>query len=158
MDINIIEAENKHLNECIIALKKSELGRTYFSDENKLLNAISEGIGKSEISVAVNRENTVLGFIWIIENGAFHSFPYLHIIAVKEEFRGLGIGKEFLKYIEEAYNSSKLFLVVADFNPGAKRFYIKNGFKEVGCITDLYKNGVAECLMMKELQEKNLRK
>lgn len=58
--------------------------------------------------------------------------------------------------MERVCNSSKLFLVVADFNPGAKRFYIKNGFKEVGRIPDLYKNGVVESLMMKELQKKAL--
>jgi hypothetical protein len=33
----------------------------------------------------------LFGFLWFINNGAFHSFPYLHIIAVKEEFRNLGI-------------------------------------------------------------------
>jgi ribosomal protein S18 acetylase RimI-like enzyme len=156
MDVSIIKAENKHLNDCIIALQKSELGRIYFSTENKALNAISEGMGKGEISVAINGDNIVLGFMWIIENGVFHSFPYLHIVAVKEEFRGLGIGREFLNYMERVCNSSKLFLVVADFNPDAKKFYIKNGFKEVGRIPDLYKNGVTEFLMMKELQGKKL--
>jgi ribosomal protein S18 acetylase RimI-like enzyme len=95
-------------------------------------------------------ENTVKRQEPIVENGAFHSFPYLHIIAVKEEFRGLGVGKDFLNYIERTCNCSKLFLVVADFNPDAKRFYINNGFTEIGCIPNLYKNDITECLMMKE--------
>lgn len=151
MNINIIKAEDRHLLDCIIALQKSDLGRVYFPDENKAHNAINEGISKGEICIAINEENVVLGFIWVIQKGAFHSYPYLHIIAVKEEYRGLGIGKRFIKYIEEVSESSKLFLVVGDFNPRAKKFYLDYGFKEVGCIPDLYKNGVNEYLMVKEI-------
>jgi len=153
MDINIIKAENKHLIDCKIALQKSELGRIYFPDEDKAIQALSEGISKGEIFVAINKECVCLGFVWFIFDGAFHSFPYLHIIAVKDEYRSLGIGKKLLKYVEGATskNSTKLFLVVADFNPRAKKLYQSIGYKEVGIIPDLYKKGVTECLMMKEI-------
>lgn len=153
MDINIIKAENKHLIHCKIALQRSELGRIYFPEENKAIEALNEGISKGEIFIAINKECICLGFIWFIINGAFHSFPYLHIIAVKEEFRGLGIGKKLLKYFEEttSKNSSKLFLVVADFNPRAEQLYQSIGYKKVGIIPNLYKRGVNECLMMKEI-------
>lgn len=153
MDINIIKAENKHLIDCKNALQKSELGRVYFPEEDKTFQAINEGISKGEIFIAINKECTCLGFIWVIPNGVFHSFPYLHIIAVKEEFRNLGIGKRLLQYFEETSSkkSSKLFLVVADFNPRAKQLYQSIGYKEVGIIPNLYKKGVSECLMMKEM-------
>jgi ribosomal protein S18 acetylase RimI-like enzyme len=153
MDINIIKAENKHLFDCKIALQKSELGRVYFPEEDKAIKALNEGISKGEVFIATNKEHECLGFIWFILNGAFHCFPYLHIIAVKEEFRNLGIGKKLLQYVEEttSKNSSKLFLVVADFNPRAKRLYQNIGYKEVGTIPSLYKRGVTECLMMKEI-------
>jgi ribosomal protein S18 acetylase RimI-like enzyme len=153
MDIDIIKAESKHLIDCKIALQKSELGRIYFPEEDKAIQALNEGISKGEIFIAINKECTCLGFIWFILNGAFHSFPYLHIIAVKEEFRNLGIGKKLLKYFEEVTSktSSKLFLVVADFNPAAKQLYQSIGYKEFGNIPHLYKVGVTECLMMKEI-------
>ena len=153
MDINIIKAENKHLPDCKVALQKSELGRVYFAEEDKAIKALSEGISKGEIFIAINKEGICLGFIWVILNGAFHSFPYLHIIAVKEEFRNLGIGRKLLKHFEETIckTSSKLFLVVAEFNPKAKQLYQSIGYKEVGIIPSLYKRGVTECLMMKEL-------
>jgi GNAT superfamily N-acetyltransferase len=40
------------------------------------------------------------------------SSPYIHIIAVKSESRGQGIGKMLLKFVENVYyqNYSKLFL------------------------------------------------
>jgi len=153
MEISIVKAEEKHSIDCINALQKSELGRVYFSQENAAVQAINEGITKGEIFVAVNKECICVGFIWFITNGAFHSFPYLHIIAVKEEFRNLGIGRKLLQHFEEANfkKYSKLFLVVADFNPEAKRLYQSSGYKEVGIIPNLYRSGISECLMMKVL-------
>ena len=153
MDINIIKAESRHLIDCNVALLKSEIGRVYFAEEDKAFKSLSEGVSKGEIFVAIDKDGTCLGFVWFILNGAFHSFPYLHIIAIKEEFRNLGIGKKLLKHFEEitSKNSSKLFLVVAEFNCKAKQLYQSIGYTEVGLIPNLYKKGVTECLMMKEI-------
>jgi ribosomal protein S18 acetylase RimI-like enzyme len=89
--------------------------------------------------------------VWVILNGIFHSFPYIHIIAVKSENRGQGIGKILLKFVEDVCykNYSKLFLVVADFNTDAKRLYERIGYSAIGDIPNLYRNGITECLMMK---------
>jgi len=94
---------------------------------------------------------TIVMDLWVILNGIFHSFPYIHIIAVKRENRGQGIGKILLKFVEDVYykNYSKLFLVVADFNPSAKRLYERIGYSAIGDIPNLYRNGITECLMMK---------
>ncbi|MBX4262078.1 GNAT family N-acetyltransferase [Clostridium estertheticum] len=152
MDIKIIKAEKKHLIDCKVTLMKSELGRVYFEEEDKAIKTLSKGISKGEIFVAIDKEGICLGFVWGILNGAFHSFPYLHIIAVKEEFRNLGIGKKLLKHFEEVTcrTYSKLFLVVADVNPRVKHLYQSIGYSEVGVIPNLYKTGATECLMMKE--------
>lgn len=153
MKINIVKAENKHLTDCKIALQESKLGEVYFPVEENAINAIHEGISKGEIFVALSDENKCLGFIWFIMKGAFHSYPYLHIVAVKKEFRNKGIGKELINFFEETASGTKtkLFLVVADFNPDAKRLYQNIGYKEVGIIPNLYKQGVTEYLMMKEM-------
>lgn len=149
---NIIQAESEHLNDCVLALQNSELGRVYFSQENKANIAISHGISNREILVAIDNKGLCLGFIWFIRNGAFHSFPYVHMIAIKKEYRNIGIGNELLNYFEKVVaQSSKVFLVVSDFNPNAKRLYEKCGYIEVGIIPNLYKSDVTECLMMKEI-------
>lgn len=149
---NIIYAKLEHLNDCVSALENSELGSIYFSQENKAKNAIAEGISKQEILVALDNNGLCLGFIWYIRDGAFHGFPYLHIIAIKEEYRNLGLGNKLLSYFEkDIAQSSKVFLVVADFNLRAKKLYEKLGYVEVGIIPNLYKKGVTEFLMMKEL-------
>ena len=88
-----------------------------------------------------------------IPKGAFHSFPYLHIIAIKEEYRGFGVGKALLDYSEwiASKMADKLFFVVADYNPDAKRFYERNGYQQVGEIPNLYRPGITEYLMAKNL-------
>ncbi len=152
MQIVITKANKKHLEDCKSALLNSKLGQEYFPTEQKAIAAITEGITKEEMFVALNEMEECTGFIWFILSGAFHSFPYLHIIAVREEFRGLGIGKKLLSFFEEMVfpNSSKVFLVVADFNPGAKRLYENLGYQQVGVLPNLYKEGITEYLMMKE--------
>lgn len=153
MEIKIRKAKRKHLNDCAQALLRSDLGAMYFSDESRAFKTLQSGISKGEVSVAEGGRSECLGFVWIIPNGAF-KFPFLHIIAVKEEYRGIGIGKKLLKFFEEKaiQNSSKAFLIVADFNSKAKKLYESIGYKEVGRIPGLYKEGVLEFLMMKELQ------
>ena len=94
-----------------------------------------------------------VGFTYIIPKGAFHGFPYLHLIAVKEEYRDRGIGKALLDYSERIASemADKLFLVVADYNPDAKRFYERNGYRQAGEIPNLYRPGITEYLMAKNL-------
>jgi ribosomal protein S18 acetylase RimI-like enzyme len=152
MDLIITKANLGHLEDCKDALCKSKLGEEYFATEEKTIAALTEGITKEEIFVAVDETGKCLGFIWFILAGAFHSFPYLHIIAVKEKFRGQGIGKKLLAFFEEMAfaEHSKVFLVVADFNPEAQRLYEQMGYRQVGVIPNLYKEGVTEHLMMKE--------
>ena len=88
MEIKITNASMSYLEDCKAALLNSKLGREYFPEEENAVSTLTHGITQQEIFVALNNEGECLGFIWYVLNGAFHSFPYLHIIAVKEEFRG----------------------------------------------------------------------
>jgi ribosomal protein S18 acetylase RimI-like enzyme len=151
MEINIIKGNIEYINACEEALVNSELGRRYFSNKGSAKKALEEGFAKGEIYIALDANEECKGFIWFIVNGIFHAFPYLHIIAVKEDIRNSGIGKKLLEFFEEVCfkDYTKLFLVVADFNPEAKRLYEKVGYVEVGIIPSLYRLGITEHLMMK---------
>ena len=151
--ISMVPGNERYLEDCKTALMDSELGRVYFNDEDRARQAVLEGIAKKELLVALDTDGSCLGFLWMIPNGAFHGFPYLHIIAVKPESRGRGVGSRMMRYFEEVLcrGSSKAFLVVADFNSKAKRLYESIGYREVGCVPDLYRKGVAESIMMKVL-------
>ena len=49
--------------------------------------------------------------------------------------------------------ADRFFLVVADYNPDAKRFYERNGYQQVGKIPNLYRTGVTEYMMAKDLKK-----
>lgn len=151
MEITIVKGNKDYINDCEDALLNSELGRRYFSEKGSARKALMKGFNKEEIYIAVDKNHRCKGFIWFILGGIFHTFPYLHIIAVKKEERGRGIGKKLLKFFEDICfkDYTKIFLVVADFNLGVKMLYERVGYVEVGNIPNLYRAGVTECLMMK---------
>jgi len=151
MNITVVKGSISYINDCEDALVNSELGKRYFSENGSARKSLEEGFSKGEIYVAIDNDNNCKGFVWVILNGIFHSFPYIHIIAVKSENRGQGIGKILLKFVEDVYckNYSKLFLVVADFNLDSKRLYERIGYSAIGYIPNLYRNGITEYLMMK---------
>lgn len=155
MEITIVQGSIENINDCEDALVNSELGIRYFSKKGSARNALEKGFAKKEIYIAMDINQNCIGFIWFIVDGIFHSFPYLHIIAVKQESRKQGIGKKLLKFFEDScfkdYN--KLFLVVADFNPNAKKLYEKIGYVQVGTLPSLYREGITEHLMMKSREE-----
>lgn len=148
MNIKIIKGNCEHLKDCEEALLKSSLGKHYFQSKGSAHKAIEEGLEQGNLFVAI-AQDVCIGFMLYITNGAFHSFPYLHLIAVKEEYRGKGIGKQLVDYFEKISNRDKFFLVVADFNLNAKRFYESIGYRQVGEIPGLYREGITEYIMMK---------
>ena len=150
--IRLVKGSKEHLDDCKEALINSDLGAIYFNNEDKAIRGITEFIETEKLFVALAKDDVCVGFMGYIHNGAFHSYPYLHIIAIKEKYRNQGIGHEMMEQFEEMVfqYTTKVFLVVADFNPKAKAFYQRLGYKEVGAIPDLYKEGVTEYLMMKK--------
>ena len=161
MKIMITDAKPEHIDDCLTTVTQSQLGREYFYDSNETRHLLLGGFANDEISVAHGdgpdgEPDKFLGFMWVVPNGAFYDYPFLHLIAVKEELRGHGIGSRLLDFIEELFfaDHSKIFLVVADFDIGPKRLYESRGYVQVGTIPSLYKDGVAEQLMMKT-KEKN---
>jgi len=151
MEVTIVKGSIDYINDCEASLLNSELGIRYFSEKGSARKTLEDGFKKEEIYVALDDNNNCKGFIWFILGGAFHSFPYLHIISVKKENRKLGIGKKLLEFFEDICftDYKKLFLVVADFNSDAKGLYESIGYKEIGTIPNLYREGITEYLMMK---------
>ncbi len=140
-----------HLTDCIDAVFHSQLGEVYFDSEDDVQTELIRGIAKEDFYVAVGDDNACLGFIWFVPNGAFHTYPYVHIIAVKQDHRGKGIGRRLLAYSEKRIFTeyAKMYLLVGDFNVDARRLYETIGYVKVAEIPDLHAEGVTEYLMMK---------
>ncbi len=152
MNIEIKRAEEKHIIDCIHILQNSEIGNVYFSNYEKTLDLLSHAFLQRELFVALNRNEECLGFMYYMSKGVFGSYPYLHIVAVKEGYRSLGIGKQLIAYFEKNasdYPSTKCFLTVDDFNLKARKLYEEIGYQCVGTLPDFYKKGITSYLMMK---------
>lgn len=151
MEFSIVKGSVEHLRDCAEALLDSEIGKMYFPSRDKAETFLRQGLTKGEISVAVDENERCVGYIWFTLDGAFYKFPYVLNIAVKRDYRMRGIGKKLLSFFEkEGFRKSKrLFLLVSSFNLGAKKFYERTGYREVGVIPDLLREGISEHIMMK---------
>ncbi|AFM40485.1 acetyltransferase [Desulfosporosinus acidiphilus SJ4] len=151
MEIKIVEGEIKYIDDCLEALMNSELACTYLPDEKTAKKHLVEAFERKEMYLALNDESECLGYIRFVLNGTFYDFPYVCNIAVKKNFRSRGIGKRLLGYFEEIgfTHSDKVFLLVSSFNEHAKKLYESIGYKQVGLINDLFKDGISEYIMMK---------
>lgn len=141
-------------DDCCEALRDSLLGRTYFTNEERLQSLIGEGLEKREIRVALDQEGRFMGFIYFTFGGAFYGFPYVRVFAVKRTFRSQGVGSFLLDQFEaqsRSCSAPKVFLTVGDFNLRAKKLYESRGYLEVAKIQDLFHPGYTEHLMMKVL-------
>ena len=141
-DIHIQLANMKYTDSCIEILQNSDLGRAYFSDYEKAANMLTYAVGQENIYVALDENEKCLGFIYYMTNGVFGSYPYLHIVAVKEEYRSCGIGKQLMKFFEDnvpswktiesvgfSFTEKKMYKDLNDANEVLYRFYLakRNG-------------------------------
>ena len=151
--IELLPSQETELEKFAKSFENSELRKKYFSSDELINETFFEFLQQKTILTARNGNDTI-GFICYIPKGAFHSFPLIHILTVISKFRGNGFGKQIIEVFEKQYlkNASKVFLVVADFNPKAKIFYENNGYTQVGEIPGLYRPHINEFLMMKKMQ------
>jgi GNAT superfamily N-acetyltransferase len=78
--------------------------------------------------------------------------PYLELLAVLPEHQGRGIGAAVLRWAEaDAAPARNLWVMVSAFNDGARRFYARHGFAEIGAVPGLVREGFDEILLRKML-------
>jgi ribosomal protein S18 acetylase RimI-like enzyme len=79
---------------------------------------------------------------------------YIELFAVLPTAQGRGVGRAALELIESRYRdrSPNLWLLVSGFNSGARCFYEKHGFRQVGVLADLVVTGQDEVLMRKVIR------
>ncbi len=76
---------------------------------------------------------------------------YLELLGVADWARGKGVGKELLAHVESLVfgRTKNLFACVSDFNSGARTFYKKQGYQEIGPMPNFLIPGSAEMLLRK---------
>lgn len=101
-----------------------------------------------EVYLAVDGEE-VAGFVVLEMEGAFTG--YVKSIFVSPPYRRGGVGARLMAFAEERVFRERpnMFLCVSGFNVGARRFYERLGYEEVGELKDYLVRGHSEVLLRK---------
>lgn len=101
-----------------------------------------------EICIAKSGSD-IAGFVIMQTCGTFSG--YIQTICVAENYRGKGIGTKLLEFCEQRIlsYSPNIFICVSSFNSGAIKLYKNFGFKLIGELEDLVKEGFTELLLRK---------
>ncbi|GBG08237.1 putative GNAT family N-acetyltransferase [Paenibacillus agaridevorans] len=104
-----------------------------------------------EIILAKDDEDLIgylrLEYLW-------SKYPYIGLIMVHPDYRGKGLGKRLLKYVEEHLKSKGLKTIysssqVNEADP--QEWHRKMGFKECGIINGINEGKIGEVFFVKEL-------
>ena len=153
--VDISKASSADLDSCVALILTTEMGKKYYPTAQMLRYEMERGLKENELFVLKEGER-VAGVLWYQLHGIFHSYPYLHIIAVSAEHQGQGLGKKMLAFFEKdalAHSTNHLrtrvFLTVGDFNRHAEDVYIRKGYVKVGELQGLFRRNITEKLYMK---------
>src|SRR5262249_8546467 len=83
----------------------------------------------------------------------FLAGDYLELFAVAADARGRGLGAALLAHLEAVVfaRARNFFVCVSDFNDGARRFYARAGYVQVGGVPGLLIRGGTELLLRKSI-------
>jgi ribosomal protein S18 acetylase RimI-like enzyme len=128
------------------------LWQRYGVTEESMSKRLRDGIGEGATIFVAERIDDVVGFIWLVERGAFNRSGYVQLIGVRPGERGGGVGRALMEFAEQNVfaHHRDLFLLVSDFNVDAQRFYQRLGYRESGKLDDYVMQGVSELIYWKQ--------
>lgn len=155
MNVTIKKGDPSRLEEYVDILRESSLWDHYYApDEQVLRGTLSDALAKGNLFIAESSSGEPVGLMHCEWKGMFGLWPYLALLGVKKNYRGMGIGHALLDTFESvgrALGARNLFICVSGFNPRARALYISKGFRKVALIPGLYRDDVEENVLMKRL-------
>lgn len=81
--------------------------------------------------------------------------PFIELLACFDPFRGIGLGREILSFLERRLKpgTANLWTTTSSFNKQALDFYRHMGFEVVAELKDLVRKGYDEILLRKRLAD-----
>ncbi len=138
---------------CEAIFRNSDIYIRYFQD-GRLERSLKAAAEKGELYIAYDDSGKPVGAMKVVLRGFCGLYPYLSLIGVHADCRGMGVGKFLMDQLERMTRDSgakRVTLMVSDFNDGAQRFYKRLGYYELGRLPDAAKEGITELLMVKDL-------
>lgn len=153
--MNLVTKENIHIaplktdlerDKCAQIMKDSEPWKSLEFSFNKLIENLNDRL--SEVYV-MHHKTEVIGLVIIQLKGPLSG--YIKSIAIAPTWRNKNLGKLLIDHVEQIIfrTSPNVFLCVSSFNPGAKRFYVDNGYEYIGELKNYVVDGYSELLMRK---------
>lgn len=136
------------------ALAEVPLMVRYGRDAAALERALAGAHGRGEGLLVAEDGGGIRGLAWFLREGTLAMGGYLRLIAMLPGAEGKGAGAALLAAFEAEVGarSAHAFLLVSDFNEGARRFYERHGYVRVGELAGLVLPDVAEVLYWKRLR------
>ncbi len=136
---------------CAKWIAETPLWQRYHVAEQSMGERLRKGLEGGGTIYIAERAGQVLGFIWLVERGAFARSDYVQLIGVRPGERGRGVGRRLMEFAEATSLAAgrDLFLLVSDFNTDAQRFYQRLGYRQVGKLDDYVLPGVSELIYRK---------
>lgn len=129
-------------------ISSSEAWTCYGIDFDKAVAIFRE---MTETVYLAEDQGQILGFVALRTDGVGNIGAYIRMVAVREDQRSRGIGRQLIEYAgglaQEKYPN--LFLICSTDNLRAQKFYEANGFERVGLLNDLVVAGHPEILYRK---------
>ena len=127
----------------------------YGANPERVQARLEKGITEGDVVLTVDVDGAkAQGLAFCALTGMFDRSPYLRWLAIHPDHSGAGIGAVLLAAVEDAVkpHDRDLFLLAADFNTGARRFYERQGYQQMAVLPDYVVAGVAEVLYWKRLR------
>ena len=138
---------------CEDIFRNSAIYTRYFQD-GRLARSLANAAKAGELYFACDEQGKLLGAMKVSMRGFCGLYPYLGLIGVHADSRGLGVGRFLMEQLEAMARESgarRVTLMVSDFNEGGQRFYQRLGYWKLGEIPDAAKEGITELVMVKDL-------
>lgn len=140
-------ASDHEIETCARIMAANEPWITLRRDYHSAVETLRDAT--KEVYVAVRGEAEIIGFIIINMRGAF--VGYIQTIAVREDWRGRGLGSRLITFAESRIlrEAPNVFVCVSSFNGRAKALYERLGYEKVGELRDYIVRGHSEWLLRK---------
>lgn len=141
------------LSALAAAVAPQPLLTRYEISSTRLAQLLAEAIGRGEPVLVADEGGVARGFAWYLYAGTLGVGGYLRLIALAPGAEGQGAGAALLDAVEAdvATRARHIFLLVSHWNEGARRFYARRGYAEVGRLPAFVRADTDEIICWKRL-------
>ena len=153
--LRLIRCGEDRIPECAGIFEGSAIMERYFAD-GRLPVLLGRAAARGELWGACADGGELLGVMRVVPGGFCGLYHYLALIGTAPAARGKGAGRFLMSEFERMARDAgcrRTCLMVSDFNDGAREFYLRLGYRELGVIPDASRPGIAEHVMLKELEQ-----